>query len=358
MLSNDNLPLVSVVVPVFNSMPYLEQCISSLRNQTLSNIEIIAINDGSSDASPSFLDEAAQKDRRITVIHKPNGGVSSARNKGIDIAKGDYIFFCDADDWMEPDGLASMYYEAINKKADIVSADYYRYSNGKDYLKRLFSDAFTTTERSVLDIIQVALLYTGESTLQSACFSRINSFGGAAWHHLIKRDLISENDLRFDTKLTMLEDGVFLLGVFEIANSYSYISKPTYHYRISADSAGHQFDATFNNRFIKALKELQKYKNVHNKSEIFQQGIYMRSVSWISNACQLYYCNSSNKSSFLSRYSSFRQFVKSSPYYEAIENVSLDLFGSESMCRRAFLLKKHLYLLFWLLEERKRRLNA
>ncbi len=101
---------VSVIVPIYNAEKYLNKCLESIIGQTYKNLEIILVDDGSSDNSPTICDAWAQIDSRIRVIHKKNGGVSSARNAGIDLAQGDYIGFVDADDWIEP----NMYEVLIN----------------------------------------------------------------------------------------------------------------------------------------------------------------------------------------------------------------------------------------------------
>ena len=97
-------PLLSVIVPVYNVEKYLEKCVESILNQTYSNLEVILVNDGSKDTSGSICDALAQKDPRVLVIHQENGGLSSARNMGIEAATGEYITFVDSDDWIEPDG--------------------------------------------------------------------------------------------------------------------------------------------------------------------------------------------------------------------------------------------------------------
>ncbi len=101
-------PLISVIMPIYNVEKYLERSVNSIRNQTWTNLEIILVDDGSTDASGKMCDEFATQDSRILVVHKPNGGSSSARNVGITVAKGEYIGFCDSDDYIEPDMYASL----------------------------------------------------------------------------------------------------------------------------------------------------------------------------------------------------------------------------------------------------------
>lgn len=111
---------ISVIVPVYNAEKYLDRCVESIVAQTYKNLEIILVDDGSTDNSPAICDAWAKKDSRIRVIHKKNGGVSSARNAGLDACTGDYIGFADADDWMEPD----MYEVLIGNAKDIVRTNH------------------------------------------------------------------------------------------------------------------------------------------------------------------------------------------------------------------------------------------
>ena len=117
-------PTVSIIVPIYNVEKYLGRCLDSLLAQTLKNIEIIAVNDGSTDLSLKILKEYSIKDSRIKIINKPNGGVSSARNEGIQLASGEFIGFVDPDDWVDPEMYEDMVNHAKNEKADIVMCSY------------------------------------------------------------------------------------------------------------------------------------------------------------------------------------------------------------------------------------------
>ena len=110
---------ISVVVPVYNVEAYLERCLDSLINQTLSDIEIICVNDGSTDSSPEKLEEFAKKDSRIKIINQENGGLSAARNTGIEAATGEYIGFVDSDDYVDLDFYEKLYNAATSHNADI-----------------------------------------------------------------------------------------------------------------------------------------------------------------------------------------------------------------------------------------------
>lgn len=111
--------LISVIIPIYNVEPYLRRCLNSVLNQTYSNLEIILVDDGSPDNCPSICDEYANNDTRIVVIHKKNGGLSDARNAGLDICKGDYITFVDSDDWITPHYVETLLDSAIRTSSDI-----------------------------------------------------------------------------------------------------------------------------------------------------------------------------------------------------------------------------------------------
>ncbi len=120
MLSQKTLPAVSVIVPIYNVEKYLEECVDSILGQTFRNIEIILVDDGSTDSSRQMADDYAAQDERIRVIHKENGGASSARNAGMKIARGEYIYFCDSDDYISLNAIEILYDTAIRNDLDMV----------------------------------------------------------------------------------------------------------------------------------------------------------------------------------------------------------------------------------------------
>jgi glycosyltransferase involved in cell wall biosynthesis len=122
---NKPLPLISIIVPIYNIAEYASECIQSLINQTYKNIEIILVDDGSTDHSPAICDEFAEQDERIKVIHKRNGGLSDARNAGLDVATGEYIGFVDGDDWVDEDMYETLYHLIYEHQADISICTHY-----------------------------------------------------------------------------------------------------------------------------------------------------------------------------------------------------------------------------------------
>ncbi|GMO37902.1 MAG: hypothetical protein Ta2B_17610 [Termitinemataceae bacterium] len=113
------MPVISVIIPVYNVEHYLRRCLDSVLAQTFTDFECILIDDGSPDKSPAICDEYAKKDSRFVVIHQANAGVSAARNAGLDIAQGEWITFVDSDDWIEPDMLRVLYQNAVKHQSDV-----------------------------------------------------------------------------------------------------------------------------------------------------------------------------------------------------------------------------------------------
>lgn len=140
--------LISIIVPVYNMEQYLERCINSIWQQTYTNLEIILVDDGSTDRSPQMCDDYAGKDSRIKVVHKQNGGLSDARNAGLAVASGDYIGYVDSDDWIEPDMYERMYGACVEHDAQVAVCRYAQVY--KDHVIQGGNDQVTAFEREEL----------------------------------------------------------------------------------------------------------------------------------------------------------------------------------------------------------------
>ena len=141
------LPTVSIIVPIYKVEPYLQRCLDSIVSQSYTNLEIILVDDGSPDESPQICNEYAAKDNRIKVIHKKNGGLSDARNAGIDISEGDYITFIDSDDWVHENYISTLLGLITNKNADIAIGENIRTGGNTFINKKTFrTDVYTSKE--------------------------------------------------------------------------------------------------------------------------------------------------------------------------------------------------------------------
>lgn len=215
--------LISVIVPVYNAGKYFNHCIDSIVNQTYKNLEIIIVDDGSTDSTPKACDEWAAKDSRIKVIHMENGGVSSARNIGLDNANGEYIAFVDADDYLDLDMYEAMLNELIDNQADAVRCGIVRESeNG--YIEKWGNenDQFLVDNKKLLCDI-------GEA---------IGILPVSPCNKLFKKSVI--NEIRFDTRFKYAEDTLFNFFVAKNINRMMYHDVCRYHYINNSDSASHR----------------------------------------------------------------------------------------------------------------------
>ena len=210
-------PRISIIVPVYKSEQYLPKCIDSILVQSYLNWELLLIDDGSPDNSGKICDEYMQKDARIRVFHKGNGGVSSARNFGLEKAKGDYIMFVDSDDWIDNNCLKVCIEEVVRNNLDAVQFGYI--------------SVFPTKE--MLNVKTVTPSLNGEKFIKST------SLNVSVWGGLYKHSLIEENKLRFPLALNLAEDQIFILTFLKYAKRIKYIDEALYYYLQRDNSAIH-----------------------------------------------------------------------------------------------------------------------
>lgn len=237
--------LVSVIIPVYNAERFLKECIQSVCNQTYRNLEILIINDGSSDDTHSIIDEYANIDSRIRSFSKVNSGPSDTRNTGLETATGDYVSFVDADDWIAVNMIESMVREMNEKKSDLVVCEVNQFSNdpGDSTVRRRFQE-----------------MPTDDITPSNQFLSRFISgeFDYANWNKLYKRSIIEENSIRFDAGIRIGEDLLFNLVYLNHSSKQALLRQPCYHYRVHHGSLFHESKKT---RWIEHCKKLSLLEN-------------------------------------------------------------------------------------------------
>lgn len=215
-----NSPQITVVVPVYNIERYLDRCITSILNQSFTDFELILVDDGSKDKSSQICDSYALQDCRVSVIHKPNGGVSSARNRGIDEAKGNYICFVDSDDWLEPTYLQNFMDTDPGMYGVVLQSFYYDYEESNKSVPHILPEK-QIEKASELEYI---LEYTD------------GVHNGFLWHRLFHADIIKEYGIRYPENVSFAEDGIFFLNYISHIDKYYISSKAGYHYFIRSNS--------------------------------------------------------------------------------------------------------------------------
>ena len=210
-------PKISIIVPVYNVEQYLPQCIESIINQTYQNLQIILVDDGSPDNSGRICDEYAEKDLRIKVIHKENGGVGSARNEGINYALGEYIYFVDADDYLESELIDICMNTIIKQYPDMLIFGFNKVDKNGLNKKPVIPPAYSINDLSTEKDALADIFCSGT--------------GLAVWDKLIKTKLIKDNNILFDNKKRG-EDFTFVVECLHHTNNLVSISKAMYNYRI------------------------------------------------------------------------------------------------------------------------------
>ena len=267
-------PKVSIIVPIYNSEKYMSKCIESILNQTLSEIEIILVNDGSTDNSGKIIENYAKKDNRIKVIHQQNSGPSVARNKGMSIAKGKYIGFVDSDDYIESNMYEELYNNANNKSIEVAMCSYNE--------KYLYNDI----EYVIKPKLDSNMIYEKEDIKQGiiSTFSKNDNYGFYSLCNklYLKEWLIKEN-LTIDINRDHGEDWWFNINVFSKLNSFVYIDKVLYNYVHSNNKSlmvkyrENQFDLFLDGRLkMKEImpKEYMDY-NEFNKRFVYEFSAYI-----------------------------------------------------------------------------------
>ncbi len=214
---------ISISVPVYNAQDYLEACVGSVLNQNFKDFELILVDDGSTDASLDICRRYASEDVRVKVIHKSNGGVSSARNAGIEAAEGEYVMFLDADDELEDCALKVFYDNSSG--ADMVVADSAVYEDGRLAFV-ISSGVHGLYEHGRIGEFLSASLANSRRCLDSS------------WCKLYRREMLVETGLRFDERLSYAEDKLFVYSCLLHSRALSAVSKPLYRYYVREGSLG------------------------------------------------------------------------------------------------------------------------
>lgn len=206
-------PKISVIVPVYKVEEYLHRCVDSILSQSFTDFELILVDDGSPDNCGKICDEYAQKDSRIRVFHKPNGGVSSARNLGLDNAQGEWVTFIDSDDYVDKEYLSElMFYQKQNDVEFVVICN---------YIQKYTDSTHINVEQKEFD-----LLFSKFSFQKLCC----------PWGKLFNLNLIKNINLKFDTRIHLGEDVIFVLTFLLNVKKISLIKNYNYHYEIRQES--------------------------------------------------------------------------------------------------------------------------
>lgn len=247
--TNNNSPKISVIVPVYNSEQYLYKCIDSILSQTFTDFELILVNDGSKDGSGDICDEYAEKDNRVRVFHKENGGVSRARNLGLEEAKGEWMTFVDSDDWVSTSYLNNFVNDVDDKTKFIMHGKYMR-SHVRE-IEEKFEEIKTSNKHSLFEELKITP-------------------NGQICSKLFKSSIIKENKLRFNQYISLSEDTLFILKYVSFIEEIKYRSIYHYNYMFVEESLSTTSKVDYNSNLIGFKTINYILYNDHNLRSLIQ----------------------------------------------------------------------------------------
>lgn len=259
-------PFISIIVPVYKTKEYLDQCVQSLRCQSYSNLEIILVDDGSPDECPALCDAYATHDERIRVVHKENGGLSSAREAGIQNASGDYVMVVDSDDWIEPDTVASCVEVAQHDNADCVMFSYVKEYHEKSIPCSLFQSDFCYDEVLSEDHVHRRIVGVKADELHRP---EKNDSYSTVWGKLYRLSAAKRGRIISERVVGTSEDTIFNLYALDGCR-ISYINRCFYHYRkTNAQSITATHKADLAEKWDVMYSVIQEYIDGSDKAEAY-----------------------------------------------------------------------------------------
>jgi glycosyltransferase involved in cell wall biosynthesis len=255
---------VSIIIPVYNVEKYLEKCVKSVLNQTLKEIEIFLIDDGSSDKSWNIVKRLARGDKRIVALQQENSGAAVARNRGLELAKGEYIGFVDSDDYVDADYFEQLYKAAVSNEADIARA----------YVK---------AEIETGDHYQMTHSVDGYNSyynikLKKEVLANKLSLTSSNWLAIYKRSMLTKHNIAFIPEIRTGQDNIFNLHVSYVANKVVFVDEPTYYHMVRRDGSlmtGYNFTAQ---GLISRALVIEETVNFLNAAKNYNKAVYVARV--------------------------------------------------------------------------------
>ena len=247
---------VSVIVPVYNVEKYLEECLSSIVNQTYKNIEIIIVNDGSTDNSYKIIESFKNKYDYIKVIAQKNKGLSAARNEGLKYAQGEYIYWIDSDDWIVKNSLKIIVEKLKKNNPDILKFNYYRHINGCLEKHNSLKSGYYEKPSIVDNLLKSAVI-------------DVSAFGFTAWSHIYKTSYLRENKLEFvSERIIGSEDFLFNFQAYMCANKIEVLDEPLYYYDLREGSLSQSYKSGLDKKFTVLYTTLLEWIHEHNYTRV------------------------------------------------------------------------------------------
>lgn len=341
---------MTLISPVFGVHAYLGQFLESVRAQTLEDIEVILVDDGGVDGCPTLIDAFVKENPHCMAFHQPNQGVSAARNLGIQYATGDYLYFADPDDWLDPRALEFIWLAGKESQADVIFGDHIVIKDSSVQRMKVFAQPFASTRKETISAIQFAINCSGDVRISTPDFQGMKNVGAAPWRCAFKRSLIAENGLCFDSSLrTIGEDLLFYLNVFEYATKATYTPQVFCNHRRLSSSLSKGYKVNFLSLVTSVLEKEREFIAVHDKGDFFVGSYYLRTMLYLYQSMTRYFLNPVNPACEQERYEEFCEFCLREPIHTAIMEAPIQYLGSRSQRIAVWLLRFGHEKLFWVL---------
>lgn len=342
---------LSVIIPIYNTpRELLDYCLSSIQEniRELEDVEILCMNDGSTESHvEQTLKEIENKDSRFKYIYKQNSGVANTRNMGIDMARGEYITFIDADDYLEPDALSYMLESVEGKNTDLIV---FGYCNNE-------GDGISKEARNVVSELSC------EDVVADLIANNIRSDIGislaSVWANLYKRDVILRNKVYFCQSIAPSEDGYFNLCFIQAIDKFYIDNRLVYHYVYYEGSAVHKFSDILKRTSINILPKLEDYvsTNYPERNDL-KDAIAIRAYFYIREIKEYYFTHPQNTKSFSVLKSEMDEFLNNPIISKWIKKLRLLDAKDKIDFKNRLLLKLHLYWIFLITERRERKKHS
>ena len=314
------MPKVSVIVPCYKVENYLSAMLDSLLAQTLSDFQAVLVDDGSPDRSGEICDAYAAKDSRFTVIHKPNGGVGAARNDGLAAATGDWVLFCDSDDYLDPEALEKLVAAGESSDADVVFGDVTLVFEDRTQNAVFYKNEFVTDDREKIDQLIAADFY------KYYCIDPPQggpAFGyGGPWNKLVRRSLLTAHGITFDLRVKgIFDDILYTAYIFAAAKRVTYVHVPVYNYRQLDSSITHTYKPNLLEINEAIFHAWEEFMERHGKAGQFQKPYYANVLRRLKATLGLYFFNKKNERSFLQQCKELKALMNSEPYRTALREL-------------------------------------
>ena len=312
--------MISIIVPVYNVAPYLPKCLDSLINQTYRDLEIICVNDGSTDGSLAILKEYAKVDERIKIINQPNQGLSGARNTGYQHALGEWTMYVDSDDWMDIHCCETLINE-IASSTDLCFFNYIREFKKSSVPQSIFEEERIDFKEDNIKSLYVRLI--APTVKELAHPEKLDSLS-TAWGKLYRTSIIREHNIQFvSTKEIGTEDLLFNVYYFTWIKEAAYLPNPFYHYRKSnITSLTKLYKPRLSEQWQLLFSKIEDWIKPMNRPDLIEALQYREALSLIGQGLNITF----SEKSFLAQYQELKDLILSEKYKKAIQHLPLNYF--------------------------------